>query len=264
MTPDLDYIVADDHVRIAIRVEGPVDAPPLILAHPLGGAQRVWDAVAARLGSHFRLIRYDSRGHGDSDAPSGDYALDRLGQDVLSLMDVLHLDQAAFAGVSLGGMVGQWLGIEAPERVTRLVLLATAPWLGPRESWDERIAQVRGEGMGDLIEPTLERWFTVGFRERRPEAVEPVRAMLAATTPEGYAGCAAAIRDMDLRGDIGAIRTPTLVVGGRADPTATPEQTQALAEAIPGAERLMLEAAHLVCVEQADACARAMARFLGA
>lgn len=264
MDPALDYVVVDDHTKIAVRIEGPVDAPPLILAHPLGGTHRVWDAVVAKLASRFRLIRYDSRGHGGSNSPAGDYTLDRLGRDVTALMDVLHIDQAAFAGVSLGGVVGQWLGIEAPDRITALVLVATAAWLGPRDTWEQRIEQVRRDGVAELVEPTIERWLTPPFRERHPEAVDAVRRMLAETPPEGYAGCAAALRDSDLRGDIGAIRTPTLVIGGRSDPTATPERVKALADGVPGAECLMLDAAHMACIEQADACARAMARFLAA
>jgi 3-oxoadipate enol-lactonase len=257
-----DYIVVDDGRRIAIHVEGPADAPPLLLSNSLGTTFHMWDAQAPALSEAFRVIRYDSRGHGQSDAPAGDYSIARLGADALAVLDSLQIETAAFVGLSKGGMVGQWLGAHAPERLTRLVLANTAAWMGPPQAWQARIETVLRDGMGAITEAVLERWFTPGFREKAPEAVAPVRDMLLATSPIGYAGCCAAIRDMDQRDSLHAIHVPTLVIGGLQDPATPPEKAEEIAAAVADAWLVMLDAAHLSNIEQAGAFTAALLEFL--
>jgi len=258
----LTYVVVDDGHRIALRIDGAIDRPPLLLSNSLGTTFHMWDAQMATLTETFRVIRYDSRGHGQSDAPAGDYSIARLAADALAVLDSLHIEKAAFVGLSKGGMVGQWLGAHAPERLTRLVLANTAAWMGPAQAWQARIEAVLKDGMGAVTEAVLERWFTPGFRETAPEAVAPVRNMLLATAPQGYAGCCAAIRDMDQRPSLGAINVPTLVIGGLQDPATPPAKAEEIAAGVADARLVMLEAAHLSNIEQSEAFTAALIDFL--
>jgi 3-oxoadipate enol-lactonase len=263
-TPDraTDDVVVDDGRRIAIRVDGPADAPPLLLSNSLGTTFRMWDAQMPALSGAFRVIRYDSRGHGQSDAPAGDYTIARLAADALAVLDSLQIETTAFVGLSKGGMVGQWLGAHAPHRLTRLVLANTAAWMGPAQAWQARIDTVMRDGMGAITEAVLERWFTPGFRDQAPEAVAPVRDMLLATAPQGYAGCCAAIRDMDQRESLAAIGVPTLSIGGLQDPATPPAKAEEIAARVPDARLVMLDAAHLSNIEQPQAFTAALLDFL--
>jgi 3-oxoadipate enol-lactonase len=258
----MDYVVVDDGRRIALRIDEPADRPPLLLSNSLGTTFRMWDAQMSHLSEAFRVIRYDSRGHGQSDAPAGDYSIGRLAADALAVLDSLQIETAAFVGLSKGGMVGQWLGAHAPERLTRLVLANTAAWMGPAQAWQARIDTVMRDGMGAITDAVLERWFTPGFRERAPEAVAPVRDMLLATAPQGYAGCCAAIRDMDQRASLSAIRVPTLVIGGLQDPATPPAKAEEIAAGVPDSRLVMLDAAHLSNIEQPQAFTAALLAFL--
>jgi 3-oxoadipate enol-lactonase len=259
---EVDYVVVDDGRRIAIRIDGPMDRPPLLLSNSLGTTFRMWDAQMPHLSEAFRVIRYDSRGHGQSDAPAGDYSIARLGADAIAVLDSLHMETAAFVGLSKGGMVGQWLGAHAPERLTRLVLANTAAWMGPPQAWQARIEMVMRDGMGAITDAVLERWFTPGFREAAPEAVAPVRDMLLATAPQGYAGCCAAIRDMDQRSSLKAISVPTLVIGGLQDPATPPHMAEEIAAGVSSAQLVMLDAAHLSNIEQPQGFTAALLEFL--
>lgn len=238
-----------DGCSIAYRIEGPEAAPVLILSNSLGTAMEMWDPQMEALSARYRVLRYDSRGHGRSSVPAGAYSMDRLGRDVIELMDGLGIASASFCGLSKGGMVGQWLGYRAPERLERLLLCNTSPFMGPPSAWDDRIDAVRAGGMAAMTDAVLARWFTPGFAERTPDAVAPVRSMLLATDPAGYAGCCAAIRDMDMRPVLGLIRVPVTVIGGDQDPATPPEHSFALRDGIPGARLVMLPAAHLSNVE---------------
>jgi len=258
----IDYVVVDDGRRIAVRIDGPVDRPPLLLSNSLGTTLRMWDVQMPGLSEAFRVIRYDSRGHGQSDAPAGDYTIARLAADALAVLDSLHIETAAFVGLSKGGMVGQWLGAHAPHRLTRLVLANTAAWMGPAQGWQSRIDTVMEDGMGAITDAVLERWFTPGFRDAAPEAVAPVRDMLLATPPQGYAGCCAAIRDMDQRASLGAISVPTLVIGGLRDPATPPAKAEEIAAAVADSRLAMLDAAHLSNIEQPQAFTAALLDFL--
>lgn len=247
------FVTTGDGCRIAYRFDGPVDAPVLMLSNSLGTDMGMWAPQMEAWVKTFRVLRYDQRGHGASDAPAGGYSIDRLGRDVIELIDALGLETVDFCGLSLGGMVGQWLGIREPHRLRRLVLANTSSFMGPPSAWDARIALVRTEGMAPLAQASVERWFTAAFAAQSQEAITPIIAMLNATDPQGYAGCCAAIRDMDMRRTAPLINVPTLIIGGTQDPATPPSHAQALAYAIPGAKLAMLEAAHLANVECPDA-----------
>ncbi|HEY6098624.1 MAG TPA: 3-oxoadipate enol-lactonase, partial [Anaeromyxobacter sp.] len=210
----------------------------------------------------FRVLRYDPRGHGASSVPARPWDVGALGRDVLGLLDALGIGEASFCGLSLGGMVGMWLGVNAPRRLRRLVLANTAAWLGPPERWDARIATVEAGGMAAVAEGVLSRWFTPAFRAARPDEVERLRGILVATPPRGYAAASAAIRDMDQRSAVAGIRAPTLVVAGASDEATPPADARFLAERIAGARLVELEAAHLSNVEAAAPFTRAVAGFL--
>lgn len=249
-------------LRIHHRLEGAPGAPVLVLSSSLGTDLGLWDGQVPALASRYRVLRYDMRGHGASQAPPGPYSVAALARDVLGLLDALGVVRALFCGISLGGMVGQWLGMNAPERVAALVLANTSARLGPPEAWDARIAAVRAGGMESVAGAVLARWFTPGFRDRRPDEVDRVRRMLLATPPEGYAAACAAVRDMDHRASVGRIGAPTLVVSGAADPSTPPAEGRFLAERIPGARHVELDAAHLSNVEAPQAFLDAVLPFL--
>jgi 3-oxoadipate enol-lactonase len=239
-TPDLNYLL-----------EGPEDAPVLVLSNSLGTSLEMWDDQVPVLGDRFRLLRYDTRGHGRSPAPPGPYAIGDLGGDVVRLLDRLGIERASFCGLSVGGMTGMWLAAESPERVERLVLLCTSALLGPKGVWDERIATATEQGMAALVDGVIERWFTPAFRQENPATVEKMAATLRETDPEGYAGCCAAIRDMDLRDRLPSIEAPTLVVSGAEDPATPPEHGKLIRDAIPGARfEVVSRAAHIANVER--------------
>lgn len=233
-------------------IDGPDDAPPLLLGGSLGTALELWGPQLPALTERFRLVRLDHRGHGSSPAPPGPYVIEDLGQDVLETMDELGLQRASWCGISIGGMVGQWLAIHAPERIDRLVLLCTSAHVP--SNWDERAETVRAAGSPEpLADTVLGRWLTPPYAAANPDTVAWLRAMLVGTDPEGYAGCCEAIGAMDLRADAGRIAAPTLVVGGAQDGSIPAEQGEALAVAVPGARFELLDpAAHLASVERAD------------
>ena len=239
--------------------EGPEEAPVLVMANSLGTTLRMWDEGVPALRERFRLLRYDHRGHGGSPVPPGLYTIEDLGRDALALLDGLGIERFSWCGLSIGGMVGMWLASEAPERVEGLVLCCTSALLGPRELWDERIRVAREEGMDALVDSVVVRWFTPEFFSAHPETVEKAAAMLRGTDPEGYAGCCAAIRDMDLRDRLGQIRAPTLVISAAEDPATPPEHGELIRDSIPGAGfEVIPGASHLANIEQPEAVTRAI------
>jgi 3-oxoadipate enol-lactonase len=248
-------VVTGDGCRLAYRFDGPEAAPVLLLSNSLGTDLSMWEPQMADWTERFRVLRYDQRGHGGSDAPAGAYSLDRLGRDILELLDALALDVVDFCGLSLGGMMGQWMGVRAPDRLKRLVIANTSAFMGPASGWDARIAAVLDQGLASLAQASVERWFTPEFVVHGSEAVAGVVTTFRRTNPLGYAGCCAAIRDMDLRPVSSLITAPTLVIGGLTDPSTPPFQSEALAANIPGARLEMLDAAHLSNVEQPKAFA---------
>ncbi len=240
-------------VEVNYRVEGVEDAPALIMSNSLGTTLGMWDDQAPALSEHFRLIRYDTRGHGGSPVPPGPYSIADLGRDMLALMDKLEIERASFCGLSIGGMVGMWLASEAPERIERLVLCCTSASLGPPSMWDERARVAREEGVGALEEAVIERWFTPPFLEAGGEGIERARRMLRNTPGEGYAGCCEAIRDMDLCENLARIQAPTLVIAGAEDPATPPDHGKFIWDSVPGARLHIIEqAAHIVTIEQPE------------
>jgi 3-oxoadipate enol-lactonase len=211
----------------------------------------MWGAVAPALAERLRVITYDHRGHGRSPVPPGPYDLADLGGDVLAMLDRLGAGRVHWCGLSLGGMVGMWLSINAPERIDRLVLCCTSAKLGPPSMWAERAAAVRAGGVESIADAGIGRWLTPGFIEREPEAAARVRAMLVATPDEGYAECCGVIERMDLLDQLGAIRAPTLVIAADDDPATPPEHGERIAAGIPGARfEVVTGARHLAAVEQ--------------
>ena len=252
-------------IEIYYELSGPADAPVVMLSNSLGTRLEMWEPQMAALTERYRVLRYDSRGHGRSGAPPGPYSIAMLGEDALALLDALGIASVHFCGLSKGGMVGQWLASHHGERLVSLTLCATAARLGPAELWNQRIEQSAREGMAALVDGVTERWFTAAFRATPRPEIEQVRAMILATSPQGYGGCCAAIRDMDQSEAIRAIRTPTLIVAGADDPATPPEVMRDLHERIPGSRFVEIsEAAHLLNIEQAGRFNRALTSFLAA
>jgi 3-oxoadipate enol-lactonase len=249
--------------RCNARIDGPADAPVLVLSNSLGTNWALWDSQMPALTARFRVLRYDTRGHGSSPVTAGTYSIAMLAHDVLVLLDALHIERAHFCGLSLGGMTGMWLGIHAAERIDRLVLANTAPRIATPAVWNARIDSVRQGGMEAIAETVLERWFTADFRARAPDAVGRVRAMLITTPPDGYVACCAAVRDADLWPGIAGIRSPTLIIAGTHDPATTAADGRQMAERIAGARLVELDAAHISNVEAADAFTAEAIAFLG-
>lgn len=232
---------------------GSEDAPALILSSALGTTAEMWQPQLPDLSTRFRVITYDHRGHGRSSVPPGPYSLADLASDVLGLMDELTISAADFAGLSLGGMVGMWLGVYAPQRVMRLALLCTFAEIDSPELWTERAKTVRDSGTASMIDASIDRWFTTDFQQSNPQVVARYREVLAAVPDEGYAACCEAIRAMDVASHLNEIEAQTLVIAGTHDAGATPAVGRGLAQAIPNGRFEEVEAAHLANVEKPDA-----------
>lgn len=240
-------------VRLHADISGPSDGPALVLSGSLGSTLAMWEPQMPALRERFRVIRLDHRGHGGSPAPDGPYTLPDLAGDVESVLDELGVATAHFCGLSLGGMIGMQLAADAPERVGRLVLCCTSAALDAA-SWRERAALVRAEGAQAVATAVVGRWFTEAYRDRNPEEVESLRATIAATAAEGYAGCCEAIAGMQLEGLLGGITAPTLVIAGADDPATPPDHAERIAAKIPEARvRVIDGAAHLANAEQPGA-----------
>lgn len=250
-----------DHARLHWQVDGPDDAPPLILVGSLGSDLRVWDPVVPALARTFRVIRMDKRGHGASAATPGDYTMAQLGLDVLAVADAAGAARFHYAGVSIGGMIGMWLAEHRPERLRRLVLSNTTAQVAPN-GYDERIAAVRSKGMAAVADTVIARWFLPDYPTRHPAHHAAVRHALHAIDPGGYTGCCAAIRDMTIEAGLADIHVPTLVIAGTLDESTPAAQGRAIARAIPGARLLELPTPHLSHPELPDRFADEVTRFL--
>ncbi len=245
------------------RLDGASDRPVIVLSHSLGLDHAMWDAQVADLAPHFRVLRYDTRGHGASMVLPGDYTIEQLGRDVLALVDALGIRQFVFCGLSLGGMIGQWLGAHAPERLTHLVLANTTARVDDPAAMEARRTAVIAGGMAAVADVAMSRFFTVASLDRDPPAVAAARRTVLTTSPIGYAGCCAAIRDMDQRDVLGRIATPTLVIAGDHDvsmPWAS--NGELLSSSIQAATVVRLRAAHLSNLEQPRSFSAALFRFL--
>ena len=225
------------------------DAPVLMFANSLGTTLHMWADQVAATREHFTIVRYDVRGHGASVVTPGPYRIADLADDALAIMDVLELPQVNFCGLSMGGMIGLWLGIHAPSRIKRLVIANSAPQIAPAQLWNDRIALVRQNGMAAIADAVSQRWFTSDFISRQPDSVDIVKRMIINTPIEGYVGCCAAVRDFDVREDMHNITVPVMVIAGESDPATPPQLTQQISQAIAGSRFEALPAAHLSNVE---------------
>lgn len=257
----MPMIDADD-CPIYVEVEGPAGAPVLMLSNSLGTNLHMWDDQMADWTKDFRVVRYDRRGHGKSGVPKGPYSMERFGRDVIAVADALNVKKFNWCGLSMGGMVGQWLGAHAPDRVEKLVLSNTNFNYADKSSWNDRIKFVREKGLGQLVDSNMERWFTKGFRERAPQSIAHMKTMFLGTAPAGYIACCEAIRDMDFTASNPTIKAPTLVIVGSQDPATPPAAGEAIAKQIKGARLVSLDAAHIANIEQPKAYAETVRTFL--
>jgi len=250
--------------RIHYALEGHGETPPLVFSNSLGANYSMWEPQAGELLKKLRVLRYDTRGHGQSSSTPGPYSVEQLGRDVIALLDALKLDRVQFCGLSMGGMIGMWLGVNAPERLTKLVLCNTGARIGTSEGWNARIEAVRKNGMKSVASAVVERWFSPAFREKAPGTVSKTLAMLEEGDPDGYAACCAAVRDFDFRDQLSRIRMPVLVIAGAHDPATPPADGRFLADHIPGAQYVELNAAHLSNIEDQARFNREVSAFLNA
>jgi 3-oxoadipate enol-lactonase len=255
-------IQVDDGCPIYVEVEGPANAPVLIMSNSLGTNLHMWDDQAPALAKQFRVVRYDRRGHGKSGTPKGPYSMERFGRDVLGVADALGVKTFSWCGLSMGGMVGQWLGANAPDRIERLVLSNTNFHYDDKTPWNDRIKFVQDNGLAAIVGPNMERWFTKGFRETSPQTMTRMSEMFLGTKPEGYIACCEAIRDMDFRASNPTIKAPTLVITGKHDPATPPAAGEAIAGQIKGAQLVELDAAHISNLEQPKAYTDVLLGFL--
>ncbi len=249
-------------MRIHYALSGIAGEPIVAFSNSLGTNFSMWDPQMPAAEKKFQVLRYDTRGHGQSPVTPGPYSIEQLGRDALTLLDALGIERIQFCGLSMGGMIGMWLGLNAPTRLTKLVLCNTAAKIGTPETWNARIETVRKSGMKAVAASVVERWLTPEFRARSQQAAEAALRMLEAAPPEGYAACCAAVRDFDARDQISAIRVPTLVITGSKDPATPAADGRFLADQISGARCVELDSSHLSNVEASERFTAELIRFL--
>ncbi|WPO99108.1 3-oxoadipate enol-lactonase [Pseudomonas sp. HR96] len=260
------------HVTLAdgelnYRLDGTAGKPVLVLSNSLGTNLHMWDTQVAAFTEHFQLLRYDTRGHGASLVTEGPYSIEQLGHDVLALLDALNLERVHFCGLSMGGLIGQWLGINAGARLHRLVVCNTAAKIAGPDVWNPRIETVLRDGQAAMValrDASIARWFTPGYAAANPDQAKRITDMLAATSPQGYAANCAAVRDADLREQLGAIQVPTLVIAGSEDAVTPPAGGHFIEERVKGAQYAEFHAAHLSNVEVGEPFSRRVIDFLTA
>lgn len=252
-------------ISVQYTLNGPAGAPVVTFSHSLATDLAMWEPQAAALASKYRVLRYDTRGHGGTDAPPGAYTLEQLAEDARALLAALGVERTHFVGLSMGGMIGQVLALQHPEMLRSLVLCDTSSRIPPEAwpTWDERIRVAEARGMEPHVEPTVGRWFTPPFVAQHPEVVDKVRAMIRQTKPQGYVGCCHAIRALDLTEELHRIGIPTLVIVGEDDPGTPVAASRTIHERIKGSQLVILKsAAHLSNLEQAEAFNAALTEFL--
>jgi 3-oxoadipate enol-lactonase len=258
-------IIEANGIRMNYELSGAHDAPTVMLSHSLGCRLDMWEAQVPALEDRFRVLRYDTRGHGGTDAPEGAYTMALLGQDALALLEALGIREVHWIGLSMGGMIGQYIALNHAHRFKSVVLCDTAAAM-PEENqplWDERIKTARQKGMGALVEATMERWFTRSYLDRRPPEVDRIREQFLSTPVTGYIGCSEAIRRIDFLDRLYQVNLPTLVMVGAEDPATPVEAARAMHERIPDSGLVVLpSAAHLSNIEQSEAFNQALLQFL--
>ncbi|WP_226858279.1 3-oxoadipate enol-lactonase [Diaphorobacter aerolatus] len=253
--------------KLRVRVEGPQQAPALVFSNSLGTTLEMWDEQAARFAKDFRVVRYDTRGHGGSTVSPGPYSFDLLGADVVAVLDALKIERAHFCGISMGGFTGLWLAINAASRMNSMAVCNSAAKIGTPEAWNTRAAMVRANGvaaMQELADSSPERWFTKPFTQSDPQVVARAQAWIAAVNPQGYASCCDALAGADVRDQLARIAVRTLVIAGSADPVTTVADGRYLQQHIAGATFVELPASHLSNLEAPEAFDEALAQFLRA
>ncbi|MFT4393597.1 3-oxoadipate enol-lactonase [Gordonia lacunae] len=250
-------------VQVHAVVTGRPDGPAVVLSNSLGSTHRMWDAQIDAFEERFRVVRYDTRGHGDSAVAQGPYTIDELADDVIALLDRLDIERAHLVGLSLGGMTVMRVAARNPERVERLALLCTAAYLPPAQGWTDRAALVRADGTSAVATAVVQRWFTPGYLAANSEARQGYEAMVADTHAEGYAACCEAIAAMDQRPDLSSITAPTLAIAGADDPATPPDLLRDIVDAVPHGRLLVVpDSAHLANAEQADTITPALIEHL--
>jgi 3-oxoadipate enol-lactonase len=248
-------------VLLHYRVSGPVGAPALAFVNSLGTDSRIWDAVTERLGARYRILCYDKRGHGLSDAPPGDYSLDDHLDDLTGLLDHVGFESIGLVGVSIGGLIGQGLALRAPQRLNGLVLCNTAPKVGDAAMWNARIDTVLARGTTAIADAVMERWFSETFRRERADELAGWRNLFVRTDAAGYAATCATLRDTDLTAAIAGIDLPTLVVAGSEDQSTPVALVRDCASRIAGARFEILNSGHIPSIEQPEALATLIDAF---
>lgn len=244
------------------KLQGTPNSPVLIFSNSLGSEMLMWDELVPFLLPYFRVLRYDTRGHGGSEITPEPYSIALLGQDVIDLLDELKIDEAYFCGLSMGGLIGQWLGIHYPNRIKKLIVSNTGAKIGNDERWNGRIETIKANGMQAIVDDTMERWFTERFRNHNPQRVAETKAMFLRSDILGYSNCCAAIRDADFRESLSQVSVETLVITGDEDPVTNVAQAEFIAENIPNARLKVLHARHLASKELPEEYAQVLIEFI--
>jgi len=256
-------VIQSDGCPLYVETQGPEQAPAIMLCNSLGTTHTMWNGQMKAFTRNFRVVRYDRRGHGKSGVTKGPYSMAMLARDAIAIMDALGLEKVNWCGLSMGGMVGQWLGANAPERIERLVIANTHYYYPDKDFWDARLRTIRAKGLGAIIGPNMERWFTNEFREREPEVIARLTEIFLATPLDGYIACCEAVRDMDHRELLARIKAPTLVIAGRYDQATPVDAAEQIRSQIPRAQLTLIDAAHISAVEQPDDFSAEVLGFLG-
>jgi 3-oxoadipate enol-lactonase len=251
-----------DGCLLNVSVEGRQSGPTLMLSNSLGTNMQMWEPQMKALTEVFRVIRYDRRGHGKSGVPAGPYSLERFGRDVLAILDDLNIDKVHWCGLSMGGMVGQWLGANAPERMGKIILANTTCYVPDPTNWLNRIKAVKEGGIAAIADAVIAGWLTADFREREPQVTANLKSMLLASPVQGYLACCEALSTLDQRALLPKIKSPTLVIAGRHDMGTTVAAGEMIRSGIPGASLTILDAAHISNIEQSHAFNEAVVGFL--
>lgn len=257
--------IAVNDTQINYEMTGRPDGKVVMLSHSLATSLELWTPQMAALEPHYRVVRYDTRGHGDSDVPPGPYSLEQMADDAAGLMDALGIGAVHFVGISMGGMIGQILALRHPERLRSLVLSDTTATIpaDAQPAWKERIEAVRRKGMQAVVTATLERWFTEAYREAMPPEVKRIRDLILSTPPEGFIACSEAIRRLDCLERLSEVDTPALILVGEQDPGTPVSDSEAIHGRIRDSKlKVIPSAAHLCNVEQADVFNDLLLRFL--
>jgi 3-oxoadipate enol-lactonase len=255
--------IVANQIKIAYQIDGPEQGPAVIMSNSLMSSLEMWDQTISALTDRYRVVRYDTRGHGQSQVTDGPYSIALLAEDLVALMDALNINQAHLVGLSMGGMICQYIGANYPERALSLSLCDTASEMPPRSMWEERFAIAKSQGIAGLVDGTIKRWFLGDFINRATEQINTVRKMILATPVDGYLGCASAVRDMAQSTMLLKIKAPTMVLVGKQDPACTVDQATVLHRLIPHSSLVVIDqAAHLSNIEQPKAFNHALRGFL--